>query len=97
MAATRWLPHTMPPWRASTISTLDWVRPGQAGMPKWLGMAQLAQLNRMNPFGVNIGMVNLGAVGISLAGAAVLLQANSHSLGLVSVQASEVRWAAGRR
>ena len=51
-------------------------------------MAQLAQLNRMNPFGVNIGVVNLGAVGISLAGAAVLLQVNSHSLGLVSVRAS---------
>lgn len=60
-------------------------------MPNGLSMAQFAQLNRMNPFGVNIGMVNLGAMGISLAGVAVLLQANSHSLGLVLVRASEGR------
>ena len=42
--------------------------PGLTAMPNGLSMAQLAQLNGMNPFGVNmnmLGMANLSAMGIS--------------------------------
>lgn len=40
--------------------------PGLAGMPNGLNMAQLAQLNGINPFGVNMNMLNMAnAMGIS--------------------------------
>jgi len=40
--------------------------PGLAGMPNGLSMAQLAQLNGINPFGVNMNMLNMAnAMGIS--------------------------------
>ncbi|KAH9012278.1 hypothetical protein EDB85DRAFT_2281311 [Lactarius pseudohatsudake] len=39
--------------------------PGLAGMPNGLNMAQLAQLNGMNPFNMNMNMLNLAAMGVS--------------------------------
>jgi len=40
--------------------------PGLTGMPNGLSMAQLAQLNGINPFGVNMNMLNMAnAMGIS--------------------------------
>ena len=40
--------------------------PGLGGMPNGLNIVQLAQLNGMNPFNMNmLGMANLSAIGIS--------------------------------
>ncbi|KAH9172677.1 hypothetical protein EDB89DRAFT_1905988 [Lactarius sanguifluus] len=39
--------------------------PGLTGMPNGLNMAQLAQLNGMNPFNMNMNMLNLAAMGVS--------------------------------
>ncbi|KAH9059946.1 hypothetical protein EDB87DRAFT_680523 [Lactarius vividus] len=39
--------------------------PGLAGMPNGLNMAQLAQLNGMNLFNVNMNLPNLAAIGVS--------------------------------
>ncbi|KAH8987229.1 hypothetical protein EDB86DRAFT_3245845 [Lactarius hatsudake] len=39
--------------------------PGLTGMPDGLNMAQLAQLNDMNPFNMYMNMLNLAAMGVS--------------------------------
>ncbi|KAH8994156.1 hypothetical protein EDB86DRAFT_3078362 [Lactarius hatsudake] len=46
-------------------SNLGLGSPGLTGMPNGLNMAQLAQLNGMNPFNMNMNMLNLAAMGVS--------------------------------
>ncbi|KAH9000746.1 hypothetical protein EDB83DRAFT_2509695 [Lactarius deliciosus] len=44
---------------------LEFGSPGLTRMPNGLNMAQLAQLNGMNPFNMNMNMLNLAAMGVS--------------------------------